>query len=307
MLFLETQHVFDLLVGQRRLPLAHLPRDLGVRRRLGQELLRRHRGGDGVVGGVEDLEPQPVPPDAEVADLAEVARVDVAPRVAAAGLGLPDVAGEVARVLVRLDDVADAQGVDVGAAEAAREAPRHPLAAQLGQGVRVHGVDVVVLGEREVVVGDVGALGEADAVRRLAGRNHDLGHAQLARGLDDVVGRRHVAAPRLVVGHQQDARVRGEVDDDVGRRRHPAVVKAAEAEVRRQRVEDLPGVGQVRLERQDVRVKPVAVRVRQRVQVEVQDLVAAPEQLRDHMTPGFPATPREHDPLALSYHGGSQF
>ena len=47
-------------------------------------------------------------------DLAEIARVDIAPGVALARRRIGDEAGE-AIIFVRLDDIADAQRVDVGA------------------------------------------------------------------------------------------------------------------------------------------------------------------------------------------------
>ena len=96
---LESQHLADLPIAQRRLVLAHLPRELGVRNLLGQELRGRDVAhGDGVVGRVEDLEAQAVLFDAQVADLAEVAGVDVRPGVAFAGRGFREVGGEVAGI-----------------------------------------------------------------------------------------------------------------------------------------------------------------------------------------------------------------
>ena len=70
------------------------------------------RRSDGVVGRVEHLEAQAVFLDAQVADLAKVACVNVAPGVALADDGRGEVGGEVLGVFVGLDDVADAEGVD---------------------------------------------------------------------------------------------------------------------------------------------------------------------------------------------------
>ena len=106
--------------------------------------------------------PRPSVREAEVDDLAEVAGVDVAEGVAAAHLGVGEIVREELGVLVRLDDVADAERVDVEAG-AALEAAGGDLVQHLGEAVAVHRVDVVVLLERQRP--RVGlAVGEADAV-----------------------------------------------------------------------------------------------------------------------------------------------
>lgn len=128
MLFPESQHLPDLPVAQRRLPLSHLPRNLRVRCVLLQKRPRRHSRCDGIVGRVEDLEPQAIPLHRQVTDLTEVASVDVAPRIPFPRLGPAYMPGEVARVFVRFDHVSDAEGVDV-VVEAAREGARDALAA----------------------------------------------------------------------------------------------------------------------------------------------------------------------------------
>ena len=223
-------------------------------RSVGTHLLQKRDGGshgrDCSVGGVEDLEPQPVFPHAEIADLAQIPRIDVAPGIPFPGLGLFDIVGKIPFVFVGLDDVAYPQGVDIGAWKAAREAPRTALAAQFRGRVGVFGIVVVLLFEGEVVVVGVG-LGEADAVRRLRAGDDHLLDAELARRFDHVVRAEHVAPEALAVGDQHVARVRGEVDDGV-RGPHaravgpPRVLVVAEVEMRRQRVEGLPGVGEIR-------------------------------------------------------------
>ena len=85
------QHLPDLAITERGFPLAHFPRDLRARTRLLEELLRRDRRRDGVVRRVEDLEAQARLRHTQVADLAQVARVDVGPGVALAGRGRADV------------------------------------------------------------------------------------------------------------------------------------------------------------------------------------------------------------------------
>ena len=189
MLLLELQHLPDLPITQRRLPLAHLPRHLRPGIVLRQELPRRHSSGDGIVGRVEDLEAQAILAYREMADLTQIPGVDVAPSVALPRLGPADVAREVARILVRLDHIPNAEGVDV-VVEAAREGAGDAFTTQLATGVRVHGIDVVcIFVQREGVVGDVlvATLREADAVDGFRGGDDDLFDAQLAGGLHDVV------------------------------------------------------------------------------------------------------------------------
>ena len=187
---LVAQDLNDFLITQRRLPLTHLARYRRVWRGFLEKLCRRHRRRNRTICRVEDLETQPIFLARQIADLPQVPCIDVAPGVPLAGLRLPDVPRKVPRVLVRLDHVADAQRVDVDA-EAARKGARDALAAELAERVAVHRVVVVgVLVEREgvVVAGSVGALAEADAVGRLAGRDDDLLDAQFAGGFDHVVG-----------------------------------------------------------------------------------------------------------------------
>jgi hypothetical protein len=211
MLVLETKHLLDLPVTQRRFPLTHLPRHRRVRRILLQELLSRHLCRDEAVGGIEDLEPKPGLLNSQIAHLAQVSRVDVRPSVALPGHGLVDVRGEVALVLVRLHDVADAQDINV-----IPEAPREPssgfLAADLAQGVGVHGVDVVVFFQWEGVVVSV-ALAEADAVGCLAGGCDDFLDAEFGGGFDYVVGGGDVGAEAFVVGDEHVPGVCCEMDD----------------------------------------------------------------------------------------------
>src|ERR1700690_136979 len=81
---LEAEHFADLAVRQRRFELAHLAGD----RRLRRSLLQRFPGGhverDRVIRRVEHLEAESVLFEAQADDLAEVARVDIAPGVALA-------------------------------------------------------------------------------------------------------------------------------------------------------------------------------------------------------------------------------
>lgn len=131
-----------------------------------------------------DLKPEARLVNTATADLAQVASVDVAPGVALSRFGLVHVSWEVSLILVRLDDVPDSQRVDVDAVSAGERASGL-FATDLGQGVRVHGVDVVVFFEREGVVVVV-SLGKADAIGSLGTRDDDLLDSQFAGCFDDL-------------------------------------------------------------------------------------------------------------------------
>lgn len=184
--FLETKHLLDLPIAQRRLPLVHLARDGRVRRILLEKLLGGECSRDGIIGSIEDLEAEVVFLHAQVANLAEIAGIDVGPGVALAHLGVLDVLGEVAGVLVGFDDVADAQGVDV-CVEAAGKATGYALAAELRDGVGVHRIDVCVFDQGEGSVVEI-ALPKADLVGGLAAGDDDLLDSELTGCFDDVVG-----------------------------------------------------------------------------------------------------------------------
>ncbi|KAI7506393.1 UDP-glucose 4-epimerase [Hortaea werneckii] len=297
MFLLEAQHLADLAVAHGRLIFAHLTPD----RRVGLEALEDGLdgllGGGGGVGGVEDLEAQAVLLDAKVADLAQVARVDVGPGVAPPRLRLVDDGGEVAGVLVRLDHVADGERVDV-VAVAPVEGARRALAAQLRQRVRVHRVAVVVLLQREA--GVVGlAFGEADAVGGLGRRDDDLLHAQLRAGFDDVVRGRDVLLEALVVRNQQVAGDGAEVDDDIRWAFGIALFVAIEVVVGGQGIVDLATVGEVGLERVDI-----GLWVGEVGDIQIQNPVSLGLQVGDHMTAGFATAAGEDDALALRSHAG---
>ena len=90
--------------------------------------------------------------DRQMTHLAKVPGIDVAPGITLAGLGLADVLREIPFILMRLDDIADDEGVDV-VPETAGKGAAGALATELGACVRVHRVAVVgVFVEREGVV-----------------------------------------------------------------------------------------------------------------------------------------------------------
>ena len=165
MLLNKPQHFPRFPIAKWALCLSHLPRNSRLRAILLQELLYRQvarpecRSG---VCGIEDLKAELVLFDAQVANLAEISSVDIAPGVAFSRHRLPQIFREVALVFMWFDDVPDAQGVDV-VLEAAGEClvavsvnivsemgktvvtdPRSLLATDLRKSVAVHWVDVVV-------------------------------------------------------------------------------------------------------------------------------------------------------------------
>lgn len=133
-----------------------------------------------------DLKPKARLVNTATADLAQVASINVAPGVAFSRFGLAHVSWEVSLILVRLDDVPDSQRVDVDAVSAG-ESASSLFATDLGQGIRVHGVDVVVFFEREGVVVVV-SLGKADTIGSLGTRDDDLLDSQFAGRFDDLRG-----------------------------------------------------------------------------------------------------------------------
>jgi hypothetical protein len=88
------------------------------------------------------------------------------------------------------------------------------LVDELGHRVAVHRIDRVLLVQRQVLR-HAQAVGEDDAVGRLARCEHDLADAELRGGVQHVIGAHHVDAEDLVVGADHDAGNRGEVDDGV--------------------------------------------------------------------------------------------
>lgn len=114
MFFLKTQHLADLAVGEQSLILADLVGEGHVRKESLRKLFRWRIGRDGVVGSVEDLVAETVLLDAEMAYLPEVAGIDIAPGDTLAHLGMGEI-GRKLLVLVRLDDVADTQRIDIEA------------------------------------------------------------------------------------------------------------------------------------------------------------------------------------------------
>lgn len=132
MLFLETQHLPDLAITQRRLKLTHLSSDGRIRSYFLQVLFSRCRSGNSIVSSIENLKAQTILFDAQIADLTQVAGVNVGPCIPLSALGFADDGWEVSFVLVGLNYVPDAQDVNVAVVEAAGKGSCGFLAADLG-------------------------------------------------------------------------------------------------------------------------------------------------------------------------------
>lgn len=206
---------------------------------------------------------------------------------------------------MRLDDVADAEGVDVGA-EAAGETAGAALAAEFAGGVGVHGVDIVVFLEGELVVcwvleglREVGMGGrvtvgvplrEAHAICRLRTRDHHFLDSEFTRRFDHVVCALYVRHEALVVWHQHIPRVGRKMYHSV-RLLHAGFLVLGHVEERREGVEDLAAVGEIGLHGVDIGVV-------EGYEIEVQDFVALRYQVGDTVAAGFAAAAGENDPFS---------
>ena len=193
---------------------------------------------------------------------------------------------------MRLEDVGNPQGIDIDAV-AHGKGPCGLFIDDLGEPVRVHRIDVIVLFERKAVKILV-AFGKTDAVGGLAGRDHDLADTEFRRGLDHIVGADRVDAKRLVVRLDQDARYRGKMHHGIRRRRRPAGFETVEAEMRRQGVEGLAAVGQIGDQGADLRMI-------ERLEVDVEKLVTLVHQMGQNMPAGLASSSGEYHALACHF------
>ena len=141
-----------------------------------------------------------------------VAHVDVAPQVPHPARGVRLERRHLPVVLVG-EDVREAQAHEGDAAPRA-DVLGHRLAEHLGQGVRRLGMGVVVLVDRCVARGSVGAEGEAQ--RRLARGPDDLAKSQRLGGQEDVRVHRGVLGEGARCGTQPRGGDVGQVHDGVG-------------------------------------------------------------------------------------------
>lgn len=248
MLFLKPQHLLNPRITHRRLKLPHSPRKARPGTNTLQKRLRRRQIRNRIVRRIKNLKPQAGFLQTQVTHAAQVPGVDVRPPMHLPLLRLMHVAVEEALgVLVRLDDAADAQDVDVDA-EPTGVPAGDALAAQLRDGVGVCWVDVegFVDGEgREVDV----ALGVGRAVDRDAAGEDDLLDAQFAGGFDHVVCRDGVCAECFVVRDHHVAGVARHVDDCIWEGRKARGEGLAEVELAREGAEDLACLCEVGFDR----------------------------------------------------------
>ena len=193
---------------------------------------------------------------------------------------------------MRLDDVRDPQRIDVDAV-AHGEGARGLFIDDLGKPVRVHGIGVVVLLEREAPE-ILLAFGKADAVGGFAGGDHDLADAEFCSGFDHIVGADRVDAKRLVVRLDQHPRYRGKMHDGVRRHRWPAGFETVEAEMRGQGVESLAAMRQIGDQGTDARII-------ERLEIDIEKVVALALQMRQDMPAGLAGSPGEYYALACHF------
>lgn len=277
MFFLESQYLFDFAIAQGRLKLTHLADNRCIGTHLRQVLLSGHSGSDSVVSSVENLKAQTVLLDTQVANLAQITGINVGPCISFSRFWFANDVGKVSFVLVGFNHISDSQDIDIAVIEAAGERSCGLFAADLGQGVCVHGIDIVVFLQRERVVIGI-ALGEANSVGGLGAGDDDFGDAELAGCFDDIVGCGYVASEAFVVWDEHVAGVGCKVDDYIWRLRDLVVIISGEVVMRRESVVDLAAVGEVGLEGEDVVVGSGKVD-----QVEIEDLVALLNEFWDGM------------------------
>jgi hypothetical protein len=92
---LKSKYFSNLSVAQRCLIFAHLPRDRHARTRFSKEFFCFLGHGDGIVGTVEHLEAQTALLDSKIADLTEIAGIDVRPGIALSRHRFANVFGEI--------------------------------------------------------------------------------------------------------------------------------------------------------------------------------------------------------------------
>lgn len=293
--FLEAQNLSDLTITQRRLKLAHLASERCVWAHFLQVLLSRHRSGYSIVGGIENLKAQAILFDAQIANLTQVAGINVGPCITLSGLWFADDVREVPFVLVGLDHVANAKNIDVAVVEAAGECSCRLLPDDLSERVSVHWVNIVIfLQWKRVVVGV--ALRKADSIGSLGARDDNLGDAEFAGSFDDIVGCCYIAPEALVVWNQHVACISCKVDDNIWWLGYLWLVVTSKVVVGGEGIVDLTAVGKIGLEREDVVLSP-----REIDQVQIEDLVALLDELWNGMSASLTRTTSKYNAFSRGH------
>ena len=110
---LITEHFPNLPVAQGCFVFPHFPGDLRSRMILLQKVLGSPFHGDSIVGRIENLETQPALLDRKVADLAEITGINVTPSTSFARIRIFDISWKIPLIFMGLDDIANAERVDV--------------------------------------------------------------------------------------------------------------------------------------------------------------------------------------------------
>ena len=128
------------------------------------------------------------------------------------------------------------------------------------------------------------ALRKANPIRRLTTRNDDFLHPQLTCRLNDIVCTHHVSLEALVIRNQHVSCISCEMYDRIdGAYRHSVgvsrVLVVLDVEIRGEGIEDLASICEVGLQGVDGGMG-------ERVEVEVKDVVAALEEVRNYVPAG---------------------
>jgi hypothetical protein len=138
-----------------------------------------------IINRIKNLKPQPIFSKTTIHHIPQIPRIRITPPM---HLKVPwprKIRLEFLLVLIRLDDRADPQTVNIDTGEALREAGGDVFHAEFGGGVDVHGLGGGRLGQGEMGVVDV-AFGVGDAVGGDGGGEDYLLDAEFAGGFDYV-------------------------------------------------------------------------------------------------------------------------
>lgn len=78
---LKPQHLPNLPITQRRLPLIHIPHNRRLRTPLLEELLSRKRRSNSIIRSIKNLKPQSILLHTQITYLPQIPRVDITPRI----------------------------------------------------------------------------------------------------------------------------------------------------------------------------------------------------------------------------------
>ena len=210
----KAQHLPNLPITQRSLPLTHLPRMRHGRTHLLQKLHRRPLCSYRIVRSNKDLKTQSILLHTKVTNLTQISSVDLTRGIPLPRLRLVHVIWEISLVLVRLDQIAYSQSIDISSGKSPCETPGTTLSTQLRCGVCILGIFIIVLLKRETALICI-SLRKAYPIHSFRTRNNHFLDPKLASRLDDAVRTHHITLKAFVIWHQHITRIGGEMDDGV--------------------------------------------------------------------------------------------